>query len=187
MLGRFALDRARRVRLSRGQRSRSPASVLRLTHEAFWRAAGATIFDDAAAQFSRGEFAVGAEFRAGGEAALGFGAGGAPGEGSEEQETEERAHATQTSIRGARSGRSWRAQRRAARDPTFQTSNQLNSSETERPSWMWVMAVAICGASDRTSILLERFSGGIGMVFVTSRRFKRDALRRSMALPERTG
>ena len=64
---------------------------------------------------------------------------------------------------------------------------QLNSSETERPSWMCVMAVAICGASDKTSIFDERFSGGIGMVLVTSKRVRREAARRSMALPDSTG
>ena len=40
---------------------------------------------------------------------------------------------------------------------------------------MWVIAVANSGAIDSTSILGERFSGGIGIVLVTRRRDSRDA------------
>ena len=47
-------------------------------------------------------------------------------------------------------------------------SFQRKSSDTERPSWMCVMAVANCLPSDSTSIWATLF-GGMGMVLVTSR------------------
>ena len=52
---------------------------------------------------------------------------------------------------------------------------------------MCVIAVASSGAIDRISIFGERFSGGIGIVFVTSSRDSREPSSRSMARPDSTG